>query len=80
MAVAVNISSDFKANLAQLPDVDKVAAIELTYKDTGEPCGIANPHKREARRGTMQAGTRFNWPRRILCHANYFVTPEQSMF
>jgi hypothetical protein len=48
MAVAVNISSDFKANLAQLPDVDKVAAIELTYKDTGEPCGIANPHKREA--------------------------------
>jgi hypothetical protein len=30
----------FKANLAQLPDVDKIAAIELTFHDTGEPCGM----------------------------------------
>jgi len=39
---AVTISADFKANLAQLPDVDKIEAIELTFKDTGEPCGCVH--------------------------------------
>jgi len=37
--MAVNISADFKANLAQLPDVDGIESIELKFKDNGEVCG-----------------------------------------
>lgn len=35
----MNLSIDFKTNLAQLPEVEDISAIELIYKDTGEPCG-----------------------------------------
>jgi hypothetical protein len=35
----MNLCVDFKTNLAQLPEVDDISAIELIYKDTGEPCG-----------------------------------------
>ena len=35
----MNLSIDFKTNLAQLPEVEGISAIELIYKDTGEPCG-----------------------------------------
>ena len=37
--IAINISSDFKTNLAQLPEVEDVESIELKFKDTGEVCG-----------------------------------------
>ena len=36
---AINITSDFKANLAQLPEVADVESIELKFKDSGEVCG-----------------------------------------
>ena len=41
--MAVSLSSDFKANLAQLPDVDGIESITLTFKDTGERCGGVRP-------------------------------------
>ena len=36
---AINITNDFKANLAQLPEVANVESIELKFKDSGEVCG-----------------------------------------
>ena len=41
--MAVSLSGDFKANLAQLPDVDGIESITLTFKDTGERCGGVRP-------------------------------------
>ena len=41
--MAVSLSGDFKANLAQLPDVDGIESITLTFKDTGERCGFVRP-------------------------------------
>ena len=41
--MAVSLSGDFKANLAQLPDVDGIESITLTFKDTGERCGSVRP-------------------------------------
>merc|ERR1712216_867515 len=38
--MAVSLSGDFKANLAQLPDVDGIESITLTFKDTGERCDV----------------------------------------
>lgn len=41
--MAVNISADFKANLAQLPDVAGIESIELKFKDSGDVCGASDP-------------------------------------
>ena len=41
--MAVSVGGEFKANLAQLPDVDGIESITLTFKDTGERCGGVRP-------------------------------------